>query len=152
MSDCSQTTSIAVDYSTEYNQTTETTTTTSTDEYSNHNPESTRTPRNVIKFQNSNEPTPAPKTTEGFNKDNQPFENPPTVSKPDLPLGTTTTISSKEKQDSCKVDQKSQPAVIENTDAAKLTSKESKMHHQTGEEEEKKVRQKPTKPQKEPQQ
>ena len=126
---------IAVDYSNEFSQTT-----TTTDEYSNYSQEAVRTPRNVIKSQNYNEPTtPAPKTTDDpNNKDNPPFVNQPTASVPDLPSGTMTTRSAEEKQD--KVDpqqqQKSRPTIIKTMVESKLISKENNMQRVTDDEEE----------------
>ena len=127
---------IAVDYSNEFSQTT-----TTTDEYSNYSQEAVRTPRNVIKSQNYNEPTtPAPKTTDDpNNKDNPPFVNQPTASVPDLPSGTTTTTrSAEEKQD--KVDpqqqQKIRPTIIKTMVESKLISKENNLQRVTDDEEE----------------
>ena len=115
LNNCNQTTSIAVDYSIEYSQTTAAvatpTTTTSINEYSNYS-QTTTAPRTVIKSKT----TPATKTIDVPNNDNQiltnassspqPFVNKPkmtasdktaTVSAPDLPIGTTITSSAEEK-------------------------------------------------------
>ena len=146
LNNSNQTTSIAVDYSIEYNQT-GTTSTASIDEYSNYSQTKT-TPRTVMKLKNKT--TPATTTMEVPNKDNQtviqPFENQPTmtaseknttVSEPDLLIGTTTRTPTKSKitttagnQETCKVDSEqknTRPTIIKSMAAARSNSQKDEM-------------------------
>ena len=148
LNNSNQTTSIAVDYSIEYNQT-GTTSTASIDEYSNYS-QTTTTPRTVMKLKNYNKTTPATTTMEVPNKDNQtviqPFENQPTmtasektttVSEPDLLIGTTTRTPTKSKitttagnQETCKVDSEqknTRPTIIKSMAAARSNSQKDEM-------------------------
>ena len=149
LNNCNQTTSIAVDYSIEYNQT-GTTSTASIDEYSNYSQTKT-TPRTVMKLKNYNKTTPATTTMEVPNKDNQtviqPFESQPTmtasektttVSEPNLLIGTNTRTPTKSKmttttgnQETCKVDPEQQkntrPTIIKSMAAARSNSQKDEM-------------------------